>query len=355
MSISSNAASARENARRGNGEFGEQEHTAPEMSLSAARSLDYIDFTPVEIDNKLAELYEQRAAILGPLGWREEDASKKRAEVEKVEAAGERYEGQLAYLTGVAEKAEDVVAAMWEAADAKTLEARPYEAEFKARGGWTRAFLTTSANGHVHSSMQCSTCNREGNVTRFAWMTDYSGADEKTIVEDAGERACTTCYPSAPVDILSRPTKMFTPDEKRKQEERVQRAEAKAAREAKKIANALTEDGSEFVVRTEPDGRPRHWRNTESFKTERAAVIWATDRFAWHGDDLRGLGHQGERQQTQLAAVREIAAAVAKKHGLPEEYVYQQIKVKGAVKAQTMTKKEGDTKLAALAAEYGVS
>ena len=352
MTLSIDAENAREDARRSTGQFGEQHRSAPEVSLGGG--VDLSGETPVDIDTRLGELYAERAAILGPRNWREEDADRKRAAVEKVEEDGERYEGQLAYLTRVAEEAEDVVAEMWEQADAKALEARPYEDEFKARGGWTRAYLTTSANGHVHSSMHCSTCNRDGNLTRFAWMTDYSGKDEAQIVEDAGERACTTCYPTAPVDILSRPTKMFTPDEKRKQEERAAREQAKAEREAKKIANALTADGSEFVVRTEPEGSERTWRNSESFKTERAAVIWATDRFAWHGDNLRGLGHQEDRQQVQLDAIREIAAAVSKKHGIPEEYVLAEFKVKGAIKAKTLTKKQGDQKLAEVAAELGV-
>lgn len=351
MTISLDAENAREGARHGNGRFGEQHRSAPEVTLGGG--VDLSAHTPVDIDTRLSELYAERAAIMAPLNWRQEDAERKRADVEKAEEQGERYEGQLDYLNRVAEEAEARVAELWEQADAKTLEARPYEAEFTARGGWTRAFLATSANGHVHSSMNCSTCNREGKLTRFAWMTDYSGKDETTIVGDAGERACTTCYNSAPVDVLSRPTKMFSPDEKRKQEERAAREQAKVEREAKKIANALTEDGSEFVVRTEPEGAERTWRNSESFKTERSAVIWATDQLAWYGEDVAGLGHQPDRQRTHLEAVRTIAAAVAKKHGIPEEYALAEIQVKAGIKAKRITKKQGDERLAKVAADIG--
>lgn len=336
---------AREGARRRNGEFGEQHRTAADSTLNVGPDLS--SHTPVDIDTTLAEIYEQRAQILAPLGWREDDANRKRVAAEKAEAEEERYEGQREYLNRVAEEAEAKVAELWEAADAKTLEARPYEAEFKARGGWTRAFLTTSANGHVHSSMHCSTCNRDGNITRFAWMTDYSGADEAAIVEDAGERACTTCYPSAPVDVLNRPTKMFTPDEKRKQEERVAREAAKVERDRKRIENGLTPDGSELVVYTEPAGQ-RSW--PERFKTERAAVTWVTDHLGW----ARARDHSPERQASQAAAIRTIAEAIAVKHGRPVEYVLGELQVKADLKMKDITKKVADQKLAALAKEHGV-
>ena len=77
---------------------------------------------------------------------------------------------------------------------------------FRIRGGWNRAFLVAGAGGHVHSSTDCSTCRP---TTQYAWMTNSSGADEDTIVSDAGYRACTVCYPSAPVgDERSLPTEM---------------------------------------------------------------------------------------------------------------------------------------------------
>jgi len=347
MTISNAAEAAREDARKVTGQFGEQEHSQPGFELGGG--LDLSSHTPVDIDTRLAELYEEHSRILAPLGWREDDAEKKRAAVEKAEAEGERYEGQLDYLEQVADEADRKVAEIWAAADAKKREAAPYEAEFTARGGWTRAFLTTGTNGHVHSSMDCSTCNREGKVTRFAWMTDYSGADEQTIVEDAAERACTTCYPSAPVDVLSRPTKMFTPDEKRKQEEREAREAAKVERERKKIENALTPDGSEFVVYPEPAGSGFRTYG-ERFKTERAATIWATDQLTW-----MPTMQDPERVETHLAAVRKVAEAIAVKHGRPVEYVLGELQVKADLKTKVITKKVADQRIAELAAKYGVS
>src|SRR5690625_121567 len=83
---------------------------------------------------------------------------------------------------------------------------------FRICGGWNRAFLVAGADGHVHAGTDCSTCRP---TTQYVWMTTYSGADEDTIVGDAGYRACTVCYPSAPVgDERSLPTTMLTDEEK---------------------------------------------------------------------------------------------------------------------------------------------
>jgi len=90
--------------------------------------------------------------------------------------------------------------ALWAKYGAKveelTLALAALDAEYT---GWTRAFLVTNSNGHVHSSMNCSTCNRNGKATTFAWVTDFSDHDEAQIVAAAGWRACTVCYPTAPV------------------------------------------------------------------------------------------------------------------------------------------------------------
>ncbi|GAA1979072.1 hypothetical protein [Kitasatospora viridis] len=117
-------------------------------------------------------------------------------------------------------------------------EQAPYDAEFARRGGWTRAFIVTNVDGHVHKTMDCSTCRPS---TQFAWLTDYSGGTEQQVVEDAGERACTVCYPSAPVDIRKRPTKIFTPDEIAASEARAAKAKAAEAAKVTKAAKAITD------------------------------------------------------------------------------------------------------------------
>lgn len=154
---------------------------------------------------------------------------------------------------------------------------------FWIRGGWNRAFLAANMNGHVHAGTGCSTCRP---TTRFAWLTDYSGADEDAIVAAAGHRACTACYPSAPLgDATSLPTKMFTPDELAAQAERERRevwaalspAEKRARKRAEKLAAAVSRNGK--PLRFDEDlgdaGKVR-----EVISTERDAEL------AWD----RGLG-----------------------------------------------------------------
>lgn len=67
---------------------------------------------------------------------------------------------------------------------------------YRERGGWRRYYLVTSSNGHVHRERNCSTCYFN---TQFAWLTDLSDCDEDQMVEAYGEKACTVCFPNAPV------------------------------------------------------------------------------------------------------------------------------------------------------------
>lgn len=61
--------------------------------------------------------------------------------------------------------------------------------------GWSRFFLVTNTNGHIHSSMNCSTCFPS---TQFAWLPTLSGLTEADAVADQGEILCSVCFPSAP-------------------------------------------------------------------------------------------------------------------------------------------------------------
>ena len=198
-------------------------------------------------------------------------------------------------------------------------QAAPLNAEFTRRGGWTRAFLVQNAGGHVHSSMHCSTCFP---TTQFSWMTTYSGRAETAIVEDAGERACTVCYPSAPVSVLSRPTKMFGPDEIVAQQARDERSVAKVAREQTKIAKALTTDGSEFVVEYDRyisplNGKERIHR--EYFKTEAAASQWVVGAIA------NNKMYDWALDEGKQAAIDSIVAAMAEKHDTSVEEIMADI------------------------------
>jgi hypothetical protein len=63
--------------------------------------------------------------------------------------------------------------------------------------GWSRFFLVTNTNGHIHRSMSCSTCFYS---TQFSWLTELSGLTEAEAVAEYGEILCTVCFPSAPVE-----------------------------------------------------------------------------------------------------------------------------------------------------------
>jgi hypothetical protein len=69
------------------------------------------------------------------------------------------------------------------------------EAEYEE---WSRFFLVPA--GHIHSSMNCSSCNRGKNATVFTWLPELSGLTEADAVAAHGAWLCTTCFPTAPVE-----------------------------------------------------------------------------------------------------------------------------------------------------------
>jgi hypothetical protein len=190
---------------------------------------------------------------------------------------------------------------------------------------WTRAFLVIASNGHVHSSMDCNTCFA---TTRYNWLVQYSNDDEKTIVEDAGKDACTICYPSAPAEVLNRPSRIVTADKVAKAAAKAERDAKKAARIAKEKANAPTASG-EFL--TYKEGK---W--TRVIKTERSAVTewfnlqWTIEReIVTHY--YNGEAHSAEsiqKQKDEIAFAQEIADLIvrnlAEKHGVSFD---QQLKI----------------------------
>lgn len=199
---------------------------------------------------------------------------------------------------------------------------RVFEGEWKRFGTWTQAFVVT--DGHVHNTMRCSSCNKGEYRTRFTWKIEYSGKSEEEIVEAAGHRACTICYPSAPVAKgLKAPTSvMFTPEELDRDAERRERDEKKAVAAAKKAAKAIAdEDGSALTVYTWT--KKAHQKQTragalvdvpaqefsDTLATVHAARGWLTDRFESRGDN-------GAHRDTQ-----KVARAVAAKEGKTVETV----------------------------------
>lgn len=131
--------------------------------------------------------------------------------------------------------------------------------------GWSRFFLVTNTNGHVHSSMSCSTCF---NTTTFAWLPTLSGLDEAAAVADQGEILCSVCFPSAPVAWTTGVAKAT-------QVARGERAAKSAALAAKKAEKALYGHDSDAFVRLS---------NRDRISTIAAAKMYLTDEaqyLAW--------------------------------------------------------------------------
>ncbi|ARQ95480.1 hypothetical protein I5G81_gp41 [Mycobacterium phage Shandong1] len=197
---------------------------------------------------------------------------------------------------------------------------------FADRGGWERAYLVNNVGGHVHREMRCSTCFI---TTEFQWLTDESGKDEAAIVEAAGELACTVCYPSAPVEVLSKPGTIRRPDQIEREARRAERAVKAAEKAAAAVVDATT-------------GR-------ELFKTERAAknavLAAASDALLyemshpsmtrWRADAvaaIEGLVAKGVVERE--AFVAEVALKAAKKRvkelrGWRDDFIVKQMIARG--------------------------
>lgn len=125
--------------------------------------------------------------------------------------------------------------------------------------GWSRFFLVTSSQGHIHSSLQCTTCYP---TTTYGWLPTLSGLTEADAVEEQGMILCSVCFPSAPVEWTEGVAKTVLA-------EREAKAAAKAERATKKLAKALLPDGSPLRV-----GHDR-------LATLQSAKMWMTDAAGW--------------------------------------------------------------------------
>lgn len=255
--------------------------------------LDLTGKTPAEIDElwaPIAARFSRAYAVKATAQtdeYRARNALARHAEG-RIRLASWEFSRHESTIKHSAERIADAEAEM---AAAETAMA-PYAAEWTRRGGWTRAYLVvTKGQGHVHRSMNCSTCYP---TTQFEWVTALSGASEQEIVDAAGERACTVCYASAPVALrLDRATTVFSRDEQAAAARREEKAAAKAVAQAAQIT---VEGFRDF-------GRAK----TQVFKSERAA----TNALAAALSDLTWYGESHPSAAEWLANVNAIRAALA--------------------------------------------
>lgn len=228
------------------GEFAANEHDEASMGLQ----VDLSSLEPTDIDDNLATLYYNHFDQ-----QMRKDTAEKRLDQEL--SPGNRYPSQTRRA-----RLEEEIADAGQKIDELEAAMKPFEDEYQRRGGWDRAFLVKGNDGHVHRSMQCSTCNRNGSRTNFMWMTEYSGKSESDIVSDAGRSACTVCYPSAPGDGGAE-SKIVDPEYQAEKQARAdERARKAAEADAKGISDPNT--GDRLMV----DG----WHIKTAVTAEREAV-----------------------------------------------------------------------------------
>lgn len=122
--------------------------------------------------------------------WRLSDAEAILRLREMADAGDERDLSQRARPSEVLAKLDEQTTRILELAT----EINRCEAEYRSRP-WSRFFLVTSSDGHIHSSMDCTTCRPS---TEYGWKPQLSGKTEADAVADLGPLLCTVCFPSAP-------------------------------------------------------------------------------------------------------------------------------------------------------------
>lgn len=103
---------------------------------------------------------------------------------------------------------------------------------------WNRFIVVPG--GHLHRGNGCSTLRTT--TVRYL-VADYSGADEAEIVDLAGERACTVCFPTAPVDQPSR-----LPEDVARREAATKEREAKESKLKAEAHKFLFDDRSTLDI-----------------------------------------------------------------------------------------------------------
>lgn len=159
--------------------------------------------TPSDIDEQLSELYIKEARAINNFDFYRSEKGKNSF----------RRDEQIAKYSAECDELREAI--------------DPLENQYITRR-WNRAFLVTNQNGHIHSSMHCNTCFPS---TQYGWLPALSGKTEAEIIEYAGMKACTVCYPDAPVAKM-------TPAE-RKSHTRAEVEARKAVKAAAKLEKEL--------------------------------------------------------------------------------------------------------------------
>lgn len=216
-------------------------------------------------------------------------------------------------------------------------EAAPLNALY-AEHRWSRFFLVTNDNGHIHSSMHCSTCYI---TTMFAWLPALSDQTEAEAVAAHGGILCSVCFPTAPTEWTDQPSHA-------KAAAMAERAAAKAERLAKKLEKALLPDGSETTLTNIVHGR--HWNRDlrdwvegeykvySTITTLAQAKTWLREvsdaRAGGRGAPLRAMQWVAKDNAWTPENEAWVVAAIAAKIGSTPEAVAAEFKEKAEKKAR---------------------
>lgn len=259
---------------------------------------------PVEVDTALAKAWEQK--------WRVGQ------EIQRLVETTERYrKSKYSYYADSIVSNEKRITELSIEFDKLINEVADLESKYE---GWSRAFLVRNGNGHIHSTMNCSTCFP---TTLFLWLTEYSGADEDKIVKDAGEMACSVCFPNAPVDYKYRPCVIADP----------QLVEAKRIRDE---AKRVRDEAREIKGIKDLDGKPLSvcgfGKYREVINTLRSAEIWLVNA----GFEIATFDPertwQAEAHENKKVDFVRVLAAIAKKKNLSVDEVRAEAQIKIAKK-----------------------
>jgi hypothetical protein len=273
---------------------------------------DLSTWTPSQVDVALAEIYDAEWDLRLEMNRLGQHIDRYAQGIDKYAAGDFRFSG---YTKTTLDEMVSRLTEMHDKQDALRAAMVPFQDEFVRRGGWTRAWLVDNTGGHVHRSMDCTTCFE---TTRFGWLPQVSGLDEDEIVAQAGESACTVCYPSAPAEVLNNPSALELP---KRREERLAREAEAAERAAAKAAKSLSIDGSVVELRWTYGENRTAWKD---IKTYRAAELFVVESMSYSCVPSYDVA--------PAATIQEVLDMMAAKKGLPVNEIHEALQAKANAK-----------------------
>lgn len=176
--------------------------------------------------------------------------------------------------------------------------------------GWSR--YVSVPGGHVHY-YDCSTLSTYKSQAATMLATEASALSTDELVEMAGERACTVCFPDAPVD---RPSMMRADIEAR--EKAAERKSELSEKAEKKRISSLNDDGSSVSF----DGYT--YKTIRSLETAIGNSLYYTLRAKGkhpNVTDSETINWHKEKSAEDLAKIESMREVLTKRHEeLGKEY-----------------------------------